>query len=118
MNINENIKRLRHEHDMTLEELGKIAGVSKQTIQRYESGQISNIPYDKIVTLAHAFAIEPSELMGWRSSADHESINPDAAQLAAFLKEHPEHRRLFDAVQKVSADDVDFVYKMLLRVTE
>ena len=46
MNIHENIKRLREEQNLTLEEVGKRTGTTKQTIKRYESGEISAIPYD------------------------------------------------------------------------
>lgn len=38
MNIHENIKRLREEKNLTLEEVGKRTGTTKQTIKRYESG--------------------------------------------------------------------------------
>ena len=48
MSIGENIKTKRLLKGYTLEELAKKVGTSKQTIQRYESGIISNIPSDKI----------------------------------------------------------------------
>lgn len=65
MQLQENIKKLRQKHNMTLEEVAKIVGVSKQTIHRYENGVISNIPQDKVEKLAIAFQTTPSELMGW-----------------------------------------------------
>ena len=67
MKINENIKKLRNDRGLTLEQMGKMVGVSKQTIQRYESGQITTIPYDKIVALAVALQVSPSALMGWEA---------------------------------------------------
>lgn len=70
MTINENIRKLRAERSLTLEALGKIVGVSKQTIQRYESGQISTIPYDKIIALASALNVSPGYLMGWEEGKD------------------------------------------------
>ena len=68
MTIKDNIKLLRQQKGMTLEELGKGIGVSKQTIQRYENGQIANIPYDKVVALAAVFNVSAAELMGWAGS--------------------------------------------------
>lgn len=53
---------------MTLEELAEIIGTSKQTINRYENGIISNIPSDKIVALANALDTTPQNLMGWADS--------------------------------------------------
>ncbi len=65
MNINDNIKRKRLEHNYTLEVLARKVGVSRQTIQRYESGVIGNIPSDKIELIARALHTTPSYLMGW-----------------------------------------------------
>nr|DAP10360.1 MAG TPA: Repressor protein CI [Caudoviricetes sp.] len=53
---------------MTLEDLGNKIGVSRQTIQRYESGVITNIPSDKIELLAKYLSTTPSYLMGWENS--------------------------------------------------
>jgi repressor LexA len=63
--ISEKIKKLRKEKRMTLEALAAAVGTSKQTIHRYESGAISNIPHDKIEALAKALDTSPAELMGW-----------------------------------------------------
>lgn len=65
MGLKENIKTKRMENKMTLEELASKVGVSRQTIQRYESGTISNIPSDKIEAMAKALETTPAYLMGW-----------------------------------------------------
>lgn len=65
MKIHDNIRLLRKQKEMTLEQLAKIVGTSKQTIARYENGEISNIPYDKIVSISNALKVSPAILMGW-----------------------------------------------------
>lgn len=50
---------------MTLEEVAKIVGVTRQTILKYENGLISNIPSDKIELLAKALRTSPAYIMGW-----------------------------------------------------
>lgn len=65
MAIKDRIKNLRQEKQMTLEEVSKVVGVSRQTIQKYENGIISNIPSDKIELLARALDTTPAYLMGW-----------------------------------------------------
>lgn len=65
MGLKENIKQKRLENKMTLEELATKVGVSRQTIQRYESGTICNIPSDKIELMASALNTTPASLMGW-----------------------------------------------------
>ena len=69
--IGERIKGLRKSLGLTLEELARAVGTSKQTIHRYESGAISNIPPEKIVLLAKELKTTPSELFGW---ADEEAL--------------------------------------------
>lgn len=90
MNINENIKELRSKKGLTLEQLGASVGVSKQTIQRYETGQIATIPYDKIVLLARALSVTPQYLMGWEASVQpalppYDSISPITKQVLPLL---------------------------------
>lgn len=49
------LKEARRNKQMTLDEVAKIVGVSRATIQRYESGTIANIPPDKLSILAQIF---------------------------------------------------------------
>lgn len=65
MMINENIRRIRQQRQMTLQEVADAVNVSRQTIQRYESGVIGNIPYDNIKKIAGALNVSPADIMGW-----------------------------------------------------
>lgn len=65
MELKDRIKRARHHKGLTLDEVAQKVGVSRQTIQRYESGVISNIPSDNIEKIARALSTSPAELMGW-----------------------------------------------------
>ena len=80
--LNDNIKKYRLLAQMTLEDLAKKVGVSRQTIQRYESGVISNVPSDKIEKLAIALKTTPAHLMGW----DTEEIGGGESIIAAHRK--------------------------------
>lgn len=71
-----NIKKSRIKQGLTLEELGTKVGVSKATLQRYESGVISNIPSDRIELLADALGTTPACLMGWEEPKDNEQTVP------------------------------------------
>ena len=48
MNIGDRIRKIRQEQRRTLQWLASKTGTTRQTIQRYETGDISNIPSDKI----------------------------------------------------------------------
>ena len=65
MGFKENIKNRRLELNMTLEEVSKQLNISKPTLQRYESGVISNVPFDTVEQLANILQTTPSWLLGW-----------------------------------------------------
>lgn len=93
MEIKDRIYSLRKKKKYTLEELGKIIGVSKQTVSRYESGEITHIPYDNIVAIAKALDCTPGYLMGWEDNLTDESAEAVAnlmkvAEDAIFLQKY------------------------------
>ena len=68
------LKARRKALHMTLEELAARIGTSKQTIHRYENGQISNIPPEKVEALASALQTTPAALMGWEEEEGEASL--------------------------------------------
>lgn len=68
MTMGEQIKQLRLERNMTLEELGNKVGVGKSTVRKWENGMIANMRRDKIAKLAFALDVSPAYLMGWEQS--------------------------------------------------
>ena len=68
--IGKRMRLARINKQKTLEDIAKAVGVSRQTIQRYESGVIGNIPYDKIEGIAKALNVTPGYLMGWEQLPD------------------------------------------------
>ena len=68
--LSNNLKKLRRERGMTLDELAKALGTSRQTIHRYENGVIANVPPEKVEQLAGVLGVSPSALMGWGTDLD------------------------------------------------
>lgn len=62
------IHTLRKSRGMTLEEVGKIVGVGKSTVRKWETGMIANMRRDKIDLLAKALSTTPAYLMGWEDT--------------------------------------------------
>ena len=60
MSVGATIKKLRQEKGMTQEELGKLLGVKKAAVQKYESGQVQNLKHDIIKKLCEVFGKNPS----------------------------------------------------------
>lgn len=65
MEFKDKIRQLRLSMGATLEDIATSVGVSRATVQRWESGNIENIRRDKICKLAQALHTTPSDLMGW-----------------------------------------------------
>ena len=64
MNMGERIKELRISKGYTQEDLGKILGLKKAAIQKYENGDVENIKRSKIKLLADALSVTPSYIIG------------------------------------------------------
>jgi len=65
MTIGERIKMARRVAGMTQEELGRACGTTKQTIYKYETGIVANVPLDRIEKMAAALGVSPARLTGW-----------------------------------------------------
>lgn len=98
--ININIHEMRIAKNLTLQELAQKVGTSKQTIQRYETGEISNIPYDKIVKIAAALDTTPQNLMGWETIED-------------VLLRDQEEKMVFELYKKADTQTKEMVKRLL-----
>ena len=74
----ERIKALVDGSDLSYQELEKLTGIKKSSLQRYASGVTSKIPLDVIEKLATAFNVSQEYLMGW----DEQKSSPTEIQLS------------------------------------
>ena len=74
--MNYDIQRRRKELGLTLEQVGKIVGVSKSTVRKWETGYIENMKRDKIALLAQALQTSPLEIMGMDNIKTFDNIMP------------------------------------------
>lgn len=71
VNKGERIKKRREQIGLTQVALADMIGESKQTVYKYETGIVTNIPSDKIELIAKALRVQPEWIMGW---TDTESV--------------------------------------------
>ena len=76
MEIGEKIKTARIEKGLTQEELGKLVGLQKSAIAKYENGRVVNIKRSTLQKLAAALGLRGSDLV-------IESNPEEAAELSA-----------------------------------
>ena len=112
------IKVLREKFGLTQEELAEKLGTTKQTIFKYETNVITNIPSDKIEKMAELFGVSPAYLMGWdedQTSGQNEGyyFDDEAAELAQEIYEDPELRVLLKAKRDLSKDDMEVIVNMI-----
>ena len=63
MEVGQKIKTARLEKGLTQEELGKIVGLQKSAIAKYESGRVVNIKRSTLQKLAKALDLRGSDLI-------------------------------------------------------
>jgi len=113
--IGDNIKNKRTELGLTLREVADRAGVSKQTIQRYETGTISNIPSDKVEKVATALNVTPAYLMGWEYEFKDAPKQSDASirRLAAYKKAFAHNKAIAEISSNLETLNTEGINKVL-----
>lgn len=110
------IKRLREEKDLTQEELGRYIGVSKQAIQKYETGQ-SQMGSDKVEKYAEFFGVSPAFIMGWTTDRNYGLLSESDKDSYKPLKDFV--HMLVTKSKINSLDDMSVeMYKNLLDLNE
>ena len=65
MTKGERIKELREKKKLTQEELARLLNTTKQTVSKYEKGIVTNIPSDRIESMAKILNSTPEYILGW-----------------------------------------------------
>lgn len=75
MTIGEFIEKRRKELGITLDEIGKITGVGKSTVKKWETGLISNMGRDKIANLSKILKVSPAVFINDSIDDYNEAVN-------------------------------------------
>ena len=91
----ERIKLLIEQSGQSYQELEKITGVKKSSLQRYASGVTAKIPLDVIEKLSSAFNVSQEYLMGWEdeqkpNSPTEEELSEGERLLLDLFRQIPE----------------------------
>lgn len=69
----ERIRALIEESGKSYQELEKLTGIKKSSLQRYASGVTTKIPLDVIEKLSVAFNVSQEYIMGWEEKENYPS---------------------------------------------
>lgn len=105
MKIGERIRGRRDELGISQTELAEKIGEAKQTIYKYESGIITNIPISKLELIAKALNSSPAYLTGWEKGKEvapkgNDLSDEELALLDQFRNATPEKRAAIMALLK------------------
>ena len=93
MTIGERIYFKRTELGMTMEELGKRAGVQKSAVNKWEKGIVSNIKSSTVARLAYALDVSPVWLLGLED--DQQKADAEEEHLLALFRSLNDEGRTF-----------------------
>ena len=77
MNIGQTIKEARMAKGITQEELGKLVGVQKSAVAKWENGRVVNIKRSTLQKLAIALDIKGSDLIEDIAPVQEKPVNDD-----------------------------------------
>lgn len=114
MNLNEKLKRLRSEKNMTQNDVAKILKVDRSTYAKYETGD-SSPDYEKLLTLSRIFNCSTDYLLG-RDITKKPELSPhydEVEELLETLHKRPEMKALFSLTKKATKEDIERAMKII-----
>lgn len=111
MEVGSLIKEARLAKGLTQEELGKLVGVQKSAIAKYESGRVVNIKRSTLQKLATALNLKGSDLI-------IQSNPKEAAELSARVLMDSDLRELVELYSFLNKDDKRTVQDLVRRLAE
>lgn len=115
----ERIKKRRLELGLSYGDLAKKTGINKATLQRYESGSISNLPTGRLIDIAKALFVSPQYLLtgkeneGEASLREKYGLDGDVDQMVEAMHKNPKLRVLFSRTAKMDEEGIDAVLKIV-----
>ena len=103
MTVGDRIRTTRKREGISQTDLAQKMGVIKQTLYKYETGIVTNIPSEKIEAAAAALGVTPGYLMGWEEQ-DADSVS------------YVRHRAINDLLDKLSPEDLQMVEGVIRQI--
>lgn len=88
MTMGEYIKQLRLEKDLSQDALGKLVGVNRAAVNKWENGSVENIKRSTIKKLSEVFCVSPCDLMRWDEETQAKSKAVQEVLPSDVIKKH------------------------------
>ncbi len=106
------IKERRLELGLSYQDIADATGLSKSTIQRYETGNIRKLPINQIEDIARALHTSPGYLMGWEETPGYYT-DEETVLLAEELKNNPQYKVMFDSTRDLDPKSVKEIIEFI-----
>jgi len=107
------IKEARIEMGLSLEQVGRLVGVAKSTIQRYEAGTINNIKLPIISEIARHLHVNPSWIIGKSEDKNGHTTEQEIEDIISALRQSEELRELMSIATRSTAEQIKKAIKIL-----
>lgn len=94
--VGDNIRTLRIHRGLSQTDLAEAIGESKQTVYKYETGIITNIPLPKIEAISRVLHCTPESLVGWEvkeNPAGNDGISEQDLKLLEWFRSLPPEKQ-------------------------
>ena len=114
MEFKDILKQQRIAHGLTQEELGKMVGLQKAAIYKYENGLLVNPKRSLIKQLAEIFSVSPAYMMGIEDEEKQTYFtDPETVALVQFLHDKPEYKVMFDSTRDMDPQSVKEIIEFI-----
>lgn len=110
MEIGQKIKAARLSKGYTQEELGKLMGVQKSAVAKWECGRVVNIKRSVLLKLSEVLEIPPVELIG--NFVEEKEKSTTTSELSESKK------KLMEFAETVPDDKVDYVIRIMQSILQ
>lgn len=113
MTVGDRIRKKRELAGISQTALAERVNISKQTLYKYETNIITNIPSNKIEEIAKALSVSPAYLMGWEDNlnAENADLMIDILSDVELLERIKKIKLLTKERQQTIFDTIDYWYE-------
>lgn len=113
MTVGDRIRKQRELAGMSQTDLAEMVKISKQTLYKYETNIVTNIPSDKVEEIAKSLTVSPAYLMGWEDNLTETNADLVADMLSdKDLIDHIKKlNNLSEEHQQTIFDNIDYWYE-------
>ncbi len=105
------LKELRISRGLTQEEVGKVIGVQKAAIQKYEKGDVKNLKRTSVEKLSKFYNVPASYIMCLDEDETNKQTELD--ELLDSLRSKPQLAMLFNLTKDATAEDINKAVKII-----